>query len=275
MTTPLVTRAEWGARPPKAALPTNITPQGITVHYGGGSVWKGTIGDHARCASVVRAWQAYHQDGNGWLDLAYTSIVCPHGYRFEGRGPGHRTAANGTNDGNQRSYAVCYLGGDGDPLTDVAKEAFFDEAARLGQPLRWGHREWLSTGCPGSIVWAWRQAGFPASNAAPVPGPGPTPPPTAHHHDTPLVKFAAQTPGGGIHGAVRRPNGVWVWQTNYSQVFWEVLDIQTHMANQGVAIAKDGIGGPDTLAKLRAYQRANGLTDDGVVGPNTWAKLHR
>lgn len=35
----------------------------------------------------------------------------------------------------------------------------------------------------------------------------------------------------------------------------------------------DGIFGTKTLAAVRAYQEANGLTVDGIVGKNTWAKL--
>jgi peptidoglycan hydrolase-like protein with peptidoglycan-binding domain len=35
----------------------------------------------------------------------------------------------------------------------------------------------------------------------------------------------------------------------------------------------DGIFGTKTLAAVRQYQEANGLTVDGVVGKNTWMKL--
>lgn len=171
MTTPLISREAWGARPAEGR-PTNIAPEGLTIHYGGRSPWPSPIAkaadhDHGRCAAILRAWQDYHMSpgwsgtADGAVDLAYSSAVCPGGFRFEGRGPGVRTAANGTNAGNLRSYATVYIAGDRDVLTPEAVEAYHDEADRFGEPLRWGHRDWLQTGCPGTLLWAWRQAGFP------------------------------------------------------------------------------------------------------------------
>lgn len=129
-----------------------------------------------------------------------------------------------------------------------------------------------------SVFQQWRDTTFvqgfirlPYDQAAPPPAP---PAPPAHHHDMPMVKFAAGGPDAKVHGAVRRPNGTWVWQTTYSQVFWEVKDIQQHMHDQGYPIVVDGVGGPDTLRQVKQYQAARGLASDGVVGPNTWVRLH-
>lgn len=184
MTTPLVSRSGWGARP-RTATPPAIASEGITAHYGGPSPWGAGVdrssaarfaatADHARCASIVRAWQAYHMDHQGWHDLAYNSCVCPHGWRFEGRGVGVRSGANGTTDGNARSEAVCYIAGEGDPLTDDARRAFADEALRMEAPaLRWVHSDWKPTGCPGAPIRAWRAAGWPSPTPPPAPDPDP------------------------------------------------------------------------------------------------------
>lgn len=54
----------------------------------------------------------------------------------------------------------------------------------------------------------------------------------------------------------------------------QVEVLQWLLNQQGYAAGKtDGIFGANTLAAVKAFQRANGLTADGIVGKNTWAKL--
>lgn len=166
MTTPLHTRGEIGLRPPRSEY-SRINGEGSTGHYGGTdpATWPW---DHTRCASIWRAWQSFHMDGRGWNDIAYTGGVCPHGHRYEGRPPWARTAAQGTNDGNARSTAVCYIGGVRTPFTDEAKLAFLDEQQRVGE-LRWCHRDWHSTACPGDQICRWIKAGKPTPADAGAP----------------------------------------------------------------------------------------------------------
>lgn len=163
----LIRRSEWGARPPKR-VSNNISPSSVTAHWGGPSPWRGhDLADHRHCYNVVRSYQNFHMDGHGWSDIAYSGLPCPHGHVFEGRGIGIRTAANGTDSGNFNSYALCYVGGEGDPLTDAGKQAYLAGARWLGVPLNKVHGDWKSTSCPGPEIIAWIRAGAPAPGGHP------------------------------------------------------------------------------------------------------------
>lgn len=257
---PFHSRFDWGARP-RVCSSTNIRPEGITAHYGGPSPWTGAIdrstpdafqatADHNRCATILRAYQAYHLDTKGWCDLAYTSATCPHGHRYEGRGPGQRTGANGTNDGNLRSYATVYIAGDADPFTDAAKRAFLDEQDRLGRPLRWGHRDWKSTACPGAPIYAWRTAGFPPPEGGPPPPPPPPPPPTEAFVNVALPVLRLGSTGGGVRS---------------------LQSLLNTKAGQG--LVADGAFGPRTQQAVFNVQAFFGLVRDGIVGQLTWGVL--
>lgn len=151
-----VTRAAAGLVAPKS-FSRNITPDkgGVAPHYGGPAQPAAAPGsDHAICVSTWRNWQKFHMVSNGWADIAYTGGFCNHGYAFAGRGAGIRTAANGTNAGNQNFYAVVWIGGEGQTPTQEAYDAadwWINElrqngrAGRLVKP----HRFFKSTGCPG------------------------------------------------------------------------------------------------------------------------------
>jgi hypothetical protein len=162
MATPLLSRAEIGLRAPRSRTIRRLGED--TAHYGGPSPWSGVdrssaarfyaTADHARCATIWRAYQAFHMDTRGWQDIAYSSGVCPHGTRYQGRDKDVRTAAQGTTAGNDASHATCYIAGEGDPLTPQAKAAFRDESVRL-RGLRKGHRDWKPTACPGTELYRW------------------------------------------------------------------------------------------------------------------------
>ncbi|WP_165984360.1 LysM peptidoglycan-binding domain-containing protein [Streptomyces sp. YIM 98790] len=161
-----VTRAQWGARAPRSRN-TSITPQngGVTIHHVGGT--RTAQSSHSNCAGQVRSIQNQHMDGNGWADIAYSHLTCVHGYVFQGRGEGYRTAANGTDAGNQNWYAVCGLtggtSGNYDTMTAALRDAFRLAVARLrsfggAATAINGHRNHLATDCPGNL-YTWVQNG--------------------------------------------------------------------------------------------------------------------
>lgn len=145
------TRAQLGLRAPRSRS-TNITPErgGVAVHWGGPSQ---RLGSHARCEAIWRSWQDYHMDTHNWVDIAYTAAFCNHGYVLAGRGYGTRTAANGTNAGNQNYYAFVWIGGLGDTITTAALNAleWLVRDARskgAGREVR-PHRFFTGSTCPG------------------------------------------------------------------------------------------------------------------------------
>lgn len=170
--TPIITRAEAGLLPPRRVT-RSWDEEMLTVHYGGDSPWGAAdrssperfaaTTDHARCTTIWRCWQLYHyRPGTNAADIFYNSGFCPHGYRLEGRGPGVMTGANGTPEGNRRSYAIVYLAGGSDPVTDGAVRAMLDEEARYGRLILRDHSQWKATSCAGAPLRAWLAAGKPA-----------------------------------------------------------------------------------------------------------------
>ena len=126
---PLITRKEWGARPPRSTTPLPTSQaRGVALHYTASHA----PASHSDCAASVRSIQAFHMDTRGWNDIAYSHIVCKHGFAFRCRGIGKRTAANGTNEANSHYYAVCVLG------TDTARQDITPELRRaLNRLFMW------------------------------------------------------------------------------------------------------------------------------------------
>jgi hypothetical protein len=163
-----VSRSEWGAEYAQGsgAIPGPV--YGVTCH------WEGPhMGDfaHSVCTRKVRTIERFHAVTRGWSGIAYSAVVCPHGYVFEGRGIGVRTAANGESaiGGNDHWYAVCYLGGAGDPFTAAGQRGMADAIAWLRRggagPKVNGHRDHHATECPGDDIYAWAHSAAPNRTA--------------------------------------------------------------------------------------------------------------
>lgn len=151
-----VTRAQAGLVPPKS-ISHRITPEqgGVGVHWGGPAQ---LIDEHNDCLRTWRGWQAFHTGpSRRWADIAYTGGFCDHGYALAGRGAGIRTAANGTNAGNDDYYAVVWLGGQGETPTGLALDALdwwiaeLRHAGGAGQRVR-PHTVFTGSACPGPVL---------------------------------------------------------------------------------------------------------------------------
>jgi len=201
-------------------------------------------------------------DSRGWSDIAYTSGVCPHGHRYEGRGVGVRTAANGTNIGNELSYATCYIAGDGDPLTQAAKTAFVDEALRLSVLLNKVHSDWKPTSCPGSELKHWVNNGASAppwgNSTSP---PSPTKPPSTIDWAAVRRMVAKQTADTLRSQETIRNGSNWLSIT--------LLQSAINIVDPSRGLKIDGRWGPNTHNAVLDFQKYLGLTADGIVGDLT------
>lgn len=257
---PKISRQQAGLQPPRAIVKLNASL--MTAHYVGESPW-GHVDrsspesfrraiDHNRCSTLWKGIWSYHTNGRGYQDIAYNFGVCPHGYVFEGRGPGVKSGAQLGNINNQ-TYAWCYIGGAGDPFTPQAGLAVTEETTTsYGLLTTRDHSTWAKTSCAGESIRAavreWNNGNLPR----PVPHPTPTPTPVPSGGTVvvtlPVLKIGAK--GGAV------------------------ISLQTLLntkAGQGITV--DGSFGSATDTAVRNVQRFFGLTVDGIVGKDSWGVL--
>lgn len=252
----LVTRAQWGAKAPTADWTYVGSTLGVKVHYEGTEVPSSLANDHSACAGRVRDIQASHManTSEGYIDIAYSAMVCPHGYVFEGRGLHHKTAANGNSTLNWNHYAVCGMVGDSgltqptDAMLNGIRDAieWFQAQGGAGSEIK-GHRDGYATSCPGEPLYNWVQAGAPRPGGGTVPS---QPSPTPGYPAFPGQYLQLQSP-------MLHSDNVKTWQQQ--------------MRNRGWNISVDGWYGPASANVCRQFQAEKGLASDGVVGPKTWA----
>lgn len=253
-------RAAIGLRSPRSiSTAIRAAAGGLAVHHGGDAQRIPASDAHTRCRARVRGWQDFHMGERGWVDLAYNWVVCQHGILMVGRGFGVRSAANGSNDGNDRYLACCWLGG-GDEQPTPAAEAtigwLIGEIRRRGagtdvQP----HRHFFQTTCPGDVLAkaadVWRSATILEPGTKPSARPGKASAPAF-----PLSRgqyFGPRTGG---------PNSI-------SGFYGHRSDLARWQGKVGGLLA-DGLYGPATAARARALQATKKVDVDGLIGPVTW-----
>lgn len=246
-----VSREEWGAKPPKhqPAPLAHGAMLGMAVHY---EAQDSEAVPHDKCDDRVRQVQRFHQEDRGWNDIAYSWLVCRHGVIYEGRGWDVRTAAQGTDHGNDCYHAVCYLDDDRLATLDVTPEAASALAQVINECRASGrgadvqpHSHFHSTTCPGPELRAWvRARGWEKA----VPPKPPAPKPSTEVPSWYKRVLKVQNPLMQGH---------------------DVLNVQN-----AVHAKPDGVYGPATAQKVKGWQKTHGLTADGQVGPLTARAMH-
>jgi N-acetylmuramoyl-L-alanine amidase len=102
----IISRKEWAARPPKAnpgKLPPEV-PYAV-IHHGGKNE---NCTTPSGCAAIVRSYQNYHMDFNGWDDIGYNFVVGEDGSVYEGRG-WDAVGAHAI-PYNSKSIGICFIG---------------------------------------------------------------------------------------------------------------------------------------------------------------------
>lgn len=286
--TGFVSRSEAGLRSPRS-VSRNITPArgGVSEHYGGGAQSAADPNaDHERCVATWVSWQNYHMNRHKWVDIAYTGGFCNHGYAFAGRGVGVRTAANGTNHGNQNYYAIVWIGGAGQTPTQAA----FDAAdwwisklrsANAGNGVK-PHNFFKATGCPGKPLEqhaASRDGETDFVDSEPSPTPSePSPSRTSNH--VKRIQRSLEVTSDGKWGpntdsralqmriASRAKRG---WPDHIHKSF-DIREVQSVVDTK-----VDGIWGPLSQAALvrwvKEFQDVMNVKSDSWWGPKTDGKF--
>ena len=198
---------------------------------------------------VMRRW---HVDDNGWSDVGYHVFIRKDGVAEAGR-PLERTPAAQAGN-NTGTIAICLHGLEESKFTKAQFETLIDFSRRIlaayeGGVTFHGHNEVAAKDCP---VFDYRAVLGLDANGEMVfePSAEPATSDEAEAVSTaaePLLRVTARGP------AVRR--------------------MLERLKQAGHDLGVDGIFGHGTLAALKAFQKAKGLTADGIVGPRTWAAL--
>ncbi len=165
----IIARTVWTNRPTPADLPA-LQPRRITLHHTDVNPILPTNASQAAEADRMRQiWQS-HVQGNGWSDIGYHFIIMPSGRIYEARSELKRGAHDVINDGlgiafdgtytsvtiSQAQFQsavalctkLCQRYGFKDPVTPVPTPTA--DFGTRNIPLICGHRDRVSTACPGS-----------------------------------------------------------------------------------------------------------------------------
>ncbi len=175
---PIISRSSWGAKSGGGCDSPRYgsTTRGAVVHHTAGS----NSYSKSDSASIVRATQAYHMNGRDWCDIGYNFLVDKYGQIFEGRAGGIDKPVRGAHAGNgpvnEETMGVSLMGTfTSTDATAAMKSATVDLVAWRfsdydvpakgtyslgGKTLNRiaGHRNVVSTECPGTKVYAWLSA---------------------------------------------------------------------------------------------------------------------
>lgn len=148
-------RDAWGARPARGAGIPHV-PVRMTIHH-----TAVVLADNTNAPARLRQHQRYHQDSQGWIDIAYHYAVDRDGNIYQLRNPGLVGDTATSYDPAGHFLVVCEGDFDREPVTeaqlDGAAFVFAWAAKRYGiaTDTLAGHRDASGdTACPGAGLYA-------------------------------------------------------------------------------------------------------------------------
>lgn len=235
----LVQRAAfgWPATASRVAAPT----RGLVIHYDGDD--QGLAGKpHSACVAYWRRTRGFHMGpARGWADIGYSFGCCPHGEVFEGRGLGHEQAAQP--GGNTTWYSCTLMSGPSERPTQAQIDAVRQLRAWLMSkgvgPAVKGHRDFISTSCPGDLLYSLVRDGTFTSASTP--------------DDNPVPEFERPLK---VASPMMRGDDIKTWQAKARRF--------------SPSLVADGWFGPNSRKACEAVQREVGMPVTGVVDAETW-----
>lgn len=242
--------ATWGAQPAKSAVEVlAYRPSKILIHHT--ATANSTDYSQAHAFALSRSIQQAHFD-RGWIDTGQHFTVSRGGYITEGR---HRTLERlsggtsfvlGSHCTGQNSSALG-IENEGTYTSTTPPSAqwnkLVDLVAYLCQTYAvptsaiYGHRDFLSTQCPGDAFYA----------------------------KLPTLRSAV---------AARLGSTTRTWPTlQEGSTGFRVTTMQYLLRSRGYSLAADGSFGPASKSAVTSFQSSRGLAADGICGPQTWEAL--
>ncbi|CAG7730095.1 unnamed protein product [Allacma fusca] len=168
----IISRAQWGARPPTGIEVMKTPVPNVVVHHT--VMGEGECSTRSECIQVMKDIQNLHMDTNGWADIGYSFLVGGDGGVYEGRGwdrvgahaPGYNDKSTGISViGNFMDYLPNQVQMN---LTQILIECGTSEGYIIPNYTLYGHRDVKATSCPGDKFYeeisTWPQFHYGESN---------------------------------------------------------------------------------------------------------------
>nr|XP_050863643.1 peptidoglycan recognition protein 3-like [Vespula vulgaris] len=153
----IISRQQWGARPPKTTIPAlKINPVPYVVIHHSDTVGCNT---QAICQARVRSFQNNHMNTKKWDDIGYNFLVGEDGNVYEGRGWGKH--GSHSVQYNAKSIGICLIGKFTNTVPNSASVRATQNLIAYGVANNkiksdyklLGHRQTAQTSCPGNALY--------------------------------------------------------------------------------------------------------------------------